>query len=138
MSIESGSFYEGPTAVDQLEMARIKLELAQAIEASSVEAGSQEINRDPLLHSILTKIIESGPELNPDIVRHLRKMVALRIGHLIEAGLRAGDDAEFWALVQSEVMDEIEALKNLEGLEDLPDPSWDFALQDLLELEDEE
>ena len=136
-SFEHGSWYEGPTALDELERARIMEELAETIQIASQERTSEEINGDPILQALLGKIINSGPGLDPDIVSHLRKIVALRIGHIANVGIKASDDAKFWRVAQSVVMDELETLNSFMG-EELTEPSWYSALEDLRQLGDNE
>lgn len=140
MGLERGfsspDFYEGNTAIEELERAKLYSELAEAIEVAAQMATNEVICGDPDLERMLGILIERSHEWDPHRRANLRKMIALRIGILINAGLQAGSDVEFWQKVQSTVAEEVEALRGHPGLGDLPDASWEFALQELLSSQD--
>jgi hypothetical protein len=136
-SPEGPSFDFEESGISEMERLGWMQELAGQVEASAQELGAEKINQDPILHAMLGKVIESGSELDPTHVAHLRKMIALRMCGLADKVVQAARDQEFYGLALQTVRDEIEELRAIPGGEDLPD-MWDVALQDLLQLEGEE
>jgi hypothetical protein len=135
---EGPSFgFEEESGISEMERLDLMQELAGQIEASSHKISAERINQDPILHAMLGKVVEGGPELDPIHVAHLRKMIALRMCGLSDMAARAARDQEFYGLALQTVQDEIEELRAIPGADDLPD-MWDVALQDLLGLEGEE
>lgn len=134
---EGPSFGFEEPGISEMERLDLMQQLAGQVEASAHELGAKQINRDPILHAMLGKVIESGPNLDPTHVAHIRKMIALRMCGLPDIAVQAARDQEFYVLAIQTVNDEIEELRAIPGAEDLPD-MWDIALQDLLGLEGEE
>jgi hypothetical protein len=86
---------------------------------------------------MMTKLIEGGPELDPDTKAHLRRMIALWIGAHTDAMIQDQSEVEFYRMAAMEVQRELDELKGLESqLDDLPD-LWDMALEDLIRFEGE-
>lgn len=131
---EGPSFGFEESDVSEMERLDLMRQLAGQVEASAHELGAKQINRDPILHAMLSKVIESGPILDPTHVAHIRKMIALRMCGLPEIAAQAARDQDFYGLAILTVQDEIEELRTIPGSDDLPD-MWDIALQDLLDLE---
>ena len=134
---EGPSFGFEESGISEMERLDLMQQLAGQVEASAHELGAKQINRDPILHAMLDKVIESGPNLDPTHLAHIRKMIALRMCGLPDISAQAAKDQEFYGLAIQTVHDEIEELRTMLGAEDLPD-MWDIALQDLLGLEGEE
>lgn len=136
-SPEFGSGHsEGLTALEEQERLELSRELAQCIEVAANMATAEAINGDPMLHAMLSKLIEGGPELYPPTRAHLRKMIALHLHPFDKVRQQAAIDVSFFDATSQQVQQEVEELKSMEGLENLPD-LWDIALQDLLRLDDD-
>jgi hypothetical protein len=134
-SPDFAGYPESEPAVSEIARADLMRELAVYKERVANEAISRQIIRQPELAAMLGKYLESGPELDPDIRAHLRKMIALWIGRGIEFAIEAGYEASFYELVRDQVILELEELSDLEAdVSDIPD-LWDLAAQDLFRLE---
>ena len=134
---EGPSFSFEESRLSEMERLDLMRQLARQVEASAMKLGAEQINRDPILHTMLTKVIEGGPDLDPTHIAHMRKMIALRMCGLPDVSAQAASDQAFYGLAIQTVQYEIEELKSIPGAENLPD-MWDIALQDLLGLEGEQ
>jgi|SRR3989344_5551431 len=137
MGLEEGpngpNYYEGETAIDEIERAALRAEIARKIESRMNEAAAIEIATDPQLEAMMAMLIERSLEWDPYRRNHLRRMIALRLATTNKLTLKAAQEAEFFEKVIDEISREVEELQNMPGLEDMPDP-WDSAFADLLEL----
>lgn len=76
---EGSSFGFEESGISEMERLDLVRQLAGHIEASAQELGAKHINRDPIVHTMLSKVIEGGPDLDPTHAAHIRKMIALRM-----------------------------------------------------------
>jgi hypothetical protein len=134
---EEPSFGFEESGLSETERLELMLNLASEIEASAHELSASQINRDPILHTILGKVTESGPNLGPTHLAHLRRIITLRLAGMPDIAAQAARDQEFFQIAIHTVQDEIDELNAIPGADELPD-MWDIALEDLLKLEDEE
>lgn len=133
---EFGSFgLENEPAIDKITRAEMLAELSLKTANNAQEFAVNQINRDPILHTMLSKVINCGPELDPDYVQHLRKMIALRLNGSVEIQVQAGQDRDFYLSMAWEARSELRELDGFKAdLTGLPD-MWDIAYKDLLHLE---
>lgn len=124
----------GISEIDRLDLMR---SAAAEVEATAHEFASREISRDPILHTLLGKVVEGGAELDRTHLAHLRKIIALRLSGLHDIAAQAAQDQDFFELMSTTVQAEIEELNALAEANELPD-LWDIAYEDLLRLESEE
>jgi hypothetical protein len=136
-SPEGPSFNFEESGLSETERLDLMRNLAAEIEASAHELSVSQINRDPILHTILGKVIESGPNLDPAHLAHLRRIITLRLAGMPDIAAQASRDQEFFQIAINTVQEEIDELSAIPGASELPD-MWDIALEDLLRLEDEE
>lgn len=141
MSFNSGpnfpSFSFEESGVSGLERLDFMRSVAAEIEATAHEFAAREINRDPVLHTLLSTIIEGGAELDPQYLSHLRKIATLRLAALQDVAIQVAQDQEFFTLMSVTLRSEINELDTLAEANELPD-MWDIAYRDLLQLEDDQ
>src|SRR5688500_4035841 len=104
-------FVESGPAAEEMARAELCAGIAEAVEARAQEMAAAEISQDPLLQSMMSKLIESGVELDVDLKAHLRKMVALRIGTLLGEGVQAGSDGTFFRMLEDEISLELNEMQ---------------------------
>lgn len=134
---EGSSFGFEEVGISELERLDLMRAVAAEVEVTAHKFATSEINRDPLLHTLLGKVVESGAELDDIHLAHLRKMIALKLGGLHDIATQAAQDQKFFGLMSSVVETEIEELNALAEANKLPD-LWDIAYEDLLRLEGNE
>jgi DNA-binding phage protein len=126
--------YENESGISKLDRLRLMEEIAVSYAEIVHEMATRKINSDPLLQALLGKIVESGPELDPTYLAHLRKIVALRMSGLPEIAEQIALDREFYAIILEITENEIVQLNALIE-EKHPSDAWDIALEDLSHLE---
>lgn len=138
MSFNSGpEFLSGPErepGLSAIERLDLLAEIAARSATIAHELGAVQVNQDPVLHAMLSKVIEGGPELDPTHQSFLRKMIALRLNGLPEDVAKSETDYAFYSSAAQTVRGEIEELRGMLGEDRLTDP-WDAALQDLTDLD---
>lgn len=134
---EVPSFGPEESGISELERLALMNSIAARVEASTHELAASEINRDPMLHALLGKIVEGGAELDPSHLAHLRKILALRLGSLPEMAEQAAQDQAFFDLMSTTIHAEIDEL-NAFAEDSEPPEIWGIACDDLLWLESDE
>jgi hypothetical protein len=135
---EGPSFnFDREPGISEIERLGLMRELAASVEATANKFAVNALQRDPISHTLLGKIVESGPEYDPTTLAHMRKMLALRLFGLPDIAARAASDREFFDIAIMSVSYEIDELESIPGADELPD-MWDIALEDLLRLQNEE
>ncbi len=127
-------FWHEESSPSELERLYLMQGLAVGTDRIAQELGASQNTQGPILRIMLGKLIEGGPNLCPNHVSHLRRMIALGLRGLPDIVTQAEADQELVRLAEHTVSGEIKELNSIPKADEFPYP-WDIAVEDLCRLE---